>query len=274
MTVDPKLSRRSLFAIAGAGVVLAGCSRGTGQNDEKSAAVLGTNEPYGFNPHALPEGLSQVPFAPDYLTIVRIASPGAWRFSANHASFGIDDPASNTPEARLAQALRILRKVGPGRKFGALRPGKPDAEAKIYRRTDHGSDPDSGYDIDDFSKFEFASQHEIFVYYDSQDVTLEDANLLSFSHFLTAGAKRASMNDSFVVSRVPDDQLPANLKGKLIRIQNYNTIKEAGTFRRRDPAVATEKAEYSMNFHFTLPGVKPIPLVLDPDTGNGYGGQP
>lgn len=272
--MEQGISRRGLMAVAGASAVLASCG-GTSPSDNKSTVgIAGPNNPYGINPHAPPAALTNVAFAPDYVTVIRIDSPGAWRFTANHASFGID-AGNNTPEARLAQALRILRKTGPGKKLGTLRPGTPDGEDRIYRHPDHGNDPNAGYDRDDFRDFAFASQHELFVYYDNPDVTLQAGNLLSFSHFLVNGTDRADENDSFVVERVPDAQLPASLKGKLIRIKNYNAVKASdGTFRRRDPKVESDAARYSMNFHFTVPASRPIPMVLDPDVGNGYGGRP
>lgn len=246
----------------------------------------GINHPHGFDPHKLTNRPLPT-FQPDYITIIRVDSSGAWRFSANHASFGIDDPANNTPEARLAQALRILRKTGPGKKLGSLRPGMPDGEGKIYRHPDHGNDPNSGYDRDDFKDFGFSGQHEIFVYYDNRDVGLVNDNLVSFSPFRAKDQDPdspptsdpspplpAAPNDSFIVQRVFRRDIPASLGGQLIRIENYNTILENGAFRRRDPAAQSEAVTYSMNFHFILPASKPIPMVLDPDTGNGYGSRP
>lgn len=226
----------------------------------------------GIDPHDLARRPTNVSFAPAYITVIRIDSPGAWRISANHASFAIDDPAQNTPDARLAQALRILKKVIPGgggnrKKLSDLRPGQPNAEAKLYQRSD------GTFDRDDFVDLNFASQHEIFVYYDSADVTLDNDLLISFGPALSNGNPAAG-NDSFFVSRVDDSQLDGPLKGKLIRIENYNTIFDGSTFTPRPNNDASKAAKYSLSYHVTLPGRQPLPIVIDPDTGNGMGGQP
>lgn len=222
----------------------------------------------GLDPHDLSQRPATVAFAPSYVTIIVVSSPGAWRIGANHASFAIDNPADNTPGARLSQALRILKKVAPGRrKLSDLQPGKPDAEAKLFRRTD------GTFDRDDFVDLGFNSQHEIFVYYDSPDVTLDNDQLISFGATLSDGTPAAG-NDSFFVSRVADAELDGPLKGKLIRIENYNTIFDGSGFTPRpnnDPSMAVK---YALNYHVTLPGRQPLAIVIDPDTGGGMGNQP
>ena len=219
----------------------------------------------GIDPHDLSRRPANVAFTPSYLTIIVISSAGAWRLGANHASCGIDDPASNTPDARLAQALRILKKVVPGRrKLSDLQPGKPDAEAKLFRHND------GSYDRDDFVDLGFNSQHEIFVYFDSADVTLDNSQLISFGTKLSNGSPAAG-NDSFFVSRVADSVLDGPLKGKLIRIENYNTIFDGSSYTRRPTDDPSKAARYALNYHVTLPGRQPLPIIIDPDTGNGGG---
>ena len=222
----------------------------------------------GIDPHDLSHRPTNVAFVPSYVTIIVVGSAGAWRFGANHASFAIDNPADNTPSARLAQALRILKKVVPGRrKLSDLQPGKPDAEAKLYRRTD------GTFDRDDFLDLGFNSQHEVFVYYDSADVILDNDQLISFGATLSDGSPAAS-NDSFFVSRVADAALNGPLKGKLIRIENYNTIFDGSSFTPRPNNDVSKAVKYALNYHVTLPGRQPLPIVIDPDTGNGMGSQP
>ncbi len=222
----------------------------------------------GLDPHDLSRRPTNVAFAPGYVTIILVSSGGAWRIGANHASFGIDDPASNTPDSRLAQALRILKKVVPGRrKLSDLQPGKPDTEAKLYRRKD------GSYDRDDFVDLGFNSQHEIFVYYDSADVRLDNDQLISFGATLSDGTPAAG-NDSFFVSRVDDGELGGPLKGKLIRIENYNTIHDGSTFTPRPTDDPSKAVRYALNYHLTLPGKQALPIIIDPDTGNGGGNEP
>lgn len=222
----------------------------------------------GIDPHDLSRRPTTVAFVPSYVTIIVVDSAGAWRIGANHASFAIDNPADNTPSARLAQALRILKKVVPGRrKLSDLQPGKPDAEAKLYRRTD------GSFDRDDFVDLGFNSQHEVFVYYDSADVTLDNDQLISFGAKLSDGTPAAG-NDSYFVSRVPDAALDGPLKGKLIRIENYNTMFDGSSFTPRPNNDPSKAVKYALNYHVTLPGRQRLPIVIDPDTGGGMGNQP
>lgn len=222
----------------------------------------------GINPHDLSQRPTTVAFAPSYITIIVIGSAGAWRIGANHASFAIDNLADNTPGSRLSQALRILKKVVPGRrKLSDLQPGKPDAEAKLYRRTD------GTFDRDDFVDLGFNSQHEVFVYYESADVTLDNDQLISFGARLSDGSPAAG-NDSFFVSRVADAALDGPLKGKLIRIENYNTMFDGSSFTPRPNNDPSKAVKYALNYHVTLPGRQPLPIVIDPDTGSGMGNQP
>lgn len=222
----------------------------------------------GLDPHDLSRRPTNVAFAPSYVTVIMVSSGGAWRIGANHASFGVDNPADNTADARLAQALRILKKVVPGRrKLSDLQPGKPDTEAKLYRRKD------GSFDRDDFVDLGFNSQHEIFVYYDSADVTLDNRQLISFGATVSDGTP-AGGNDSFFVSRVDDGALDGPLKGKLIRIENYNTIFNGSSFTARPADDPSKAARYALNYHLTLPGRQPLAIVIDPDTGNGDGNEP
>ncbi len=270
-------SRRSALAAAGVGLVLAACDTagpGDGKSDKggkDATTALGRPAPYGFDPHSadaetkVREALGLSAFKPDFITLVRVYSDGAWQFGANHAAIA----AAADP---VAQAIAILAKtVRPGNGRRKFRDFGPDSNANdkenFHKRTK--VEPLGQVDFDDFESFGFGSRHEIFVHYDSPRVTLQEGNLISFSPFLNDG-KPADPNDSFFVRTVDTG---GRLKGPLIAIRNYFAKQdEDGRIVPRDAAV--DQATLALNLHFTLPGKLPMPMILDPTTGNGMGGEP
>jgi hypothetical protein len=269
------LSRRSALTAAGVGLILAACDKAGPAGDKNAAKALGTAlgrpAPYGFDPHSaeqektVREALGLSAFKPDFITLVRVYSDEAWQFGANHAAIA----AAADP---VAQAIAILAKtVRPGNGRRKFRDFGPDSNANdkesFHKRTKVA--PLGQVDFDDFESFGFGSQHEIFVHYDSPRVTLQEGNLISFSPFLNDG-KPADPNDSFFVRTVDTG---GRLKGPLIAIRNYFAKADKdGKIVPRDAAV--DKATLALNLHFTLPGKLPMPMILDPTTGNGMGGEP
>ncbi|MCZ8326111.1 MAG: hypothetical protein O9283_12685 [Sphingomonadaceae bacterium] len=269
------LSRRSALTAAGVGLILAACDKAGPDGDKNAAKALGTAlgrpEPYGFDPHSaeqektVREALGLSAFKPDFITLVRVYSDGAWQFGANHAAIA----AAADP---VAQAIAILAKtVRPGNGRRKFRDFGPDSNANdkenFHKRAK--VEPLGQVDFDDFESFGFGSRHEIFVHYDSPRVTLQEGNLISFSPYLNDG-KPAAPNDSFFVRTVDTG---GRLKGPLIAIRNYFAkVDTGGKILPRDAAV--DKATLALNLHFTLPGKLPMPMILDPTTGNGMGGEP
>jgi hypothetical protein len=277
------ISRRNMLAVAGAGLVVAACD-GKPEGEAKSSGPIkytGRPGPFGFEPHSADDeklvSSALGKFSPSYVTVVQVFSDGAWAFSANHAAIVAE------PDNTEAQALRILRKADrpapPGfrRKFRDFGPGSAAMDKEqFYRRAQHP--PTGSYDLDDFQSFGFASQHEIFVYFASRRATLQPDNLISFFPMLNDGTA-ADPNDSFFAREI---QNPAGLNGTLIAIRNYFAKaewNEDGTVKsivRRNPA--SDKATHALNLHFTLPaarpGLPPMPMIIDPTTGNGMGSEP
>jgi len=264
------LSRRSALTAAGVGLILAACDKAGSGGDKNATEVLGRPVPYGFDPHSaeqektVREALGLSAFKPDFITLVRVYSDGAWQFGANHAAIA----AAADP---VAQAIAILAKtVRPGNGRRKFRDFGPDSNANdkenFHKRAK--VEPLGQVDFDDFESFGFGSRHEIFVHYDSPRVTLQEGNLISFSPFLNDG-KPADPNDSFFVRTVDTG---GRLKGPLIAIRNYFAKEDNGKIVPRDAAV--DKATLALNLHFTLPGKLPMPMILDPTTGNGMGGEP
>ena len=267
---EPTVSRRNLMLATGAGLALAACDR-AGSNPPLTGAgknIEGIDPPRGDDSNG---ALPTAPFAPKFVTLVRISSDGAWDFSANHASF---DASGLTEAQRKTLATDIFKHFKgvhpPGnraiRKFGELKD-----QTKDYRiaERDH-----NGYDRMDFSQFTFGGQHEIYIWFDSKDVSLvrkaadQKLHLISMSHQRADGTTTDTNKSFYAMDFGPT---PAELKGPIIVVRNY--------FRNAsgNPVTAADgELKYSMNIFFKAKNKQKVDMtiILDPDTGNGVGFDP
>ena len=261
-----KLDRRSLVAVAGAGM-LAACSK------SKQSGPLNFNgrpEPYGLDPNipnmpnGLPAGLPS--FSPNWITLVRVSSSKAWEFEINHASF-----ASNgmNADARKDTAIAIFRKTLNGhQRWRFSSPNLNPLPASIYKRqTTYPGE----IDVPSFDKLGANQPTEIFVWYDDPRAELYADYFISFTPFNSEG-KPTKPNDSFFAARVTQPLLP----GPLVRIRNYFCDYDDPTHKFTPRAPGSTERLYSLNLHVKVPGSggKTIPLIIDPDTGNGSGWEP
>jgi hypothetical protein len=261
-----EVSRRNVIVLAGAGVLASACSGKPSGNDHRSPAEnRGHGDIYGSPPgKEKPVYLSPNPtncpmagYAPAFIAILFIDFPGGAKISVNHASFSTTDP-SPEGNGRLEQALKLIELRTNSARFSDLN------EPTIYPRTMGNK----GTDRVSFDDFDFKSQSELFIFFNSSDIELgKDRNwLISFTPYSSTGERRApnySYANAQVVTAI------GNLKGKLIRVENHVT----------DPfgcLLESTCAHYSMNIHFMMPlrdgGL--VPMVIDPDTGNGVGYEP
>jgi hypothetical protein len=224
---------------------------------------------YGLDPHSAADearvSAAVGGFDPAFVTIVRIHSDGAWHLGANHAAIA----RQGDPDE---QALAILAKtVRPGngrRRFREFGPGSNASDAENFHKRGRYA-PLGATDLDDFEAFGFASQHAIYIWFDSPRVSLKADELISFSRQLADGSP-ADPNDSFF-ARAIDPK--GRVSGPVIAIRNYFARQSAdGSIVPRD--AATDRAMHKLNLHFILPGKLPLPIVLDPSTGNGAGNEP
>lgn len=232
---------------------------------------------WGENPHDdHPTGLNQhyPAFTPNYIAALYLGLYPNWTVRVNHASYSL--PGADSA-ARLAKAASVLNDIvtsaNPNARFRDFQ-----ATQNPYRRVDNQQ-----YDSVNFEKFRFWHQNEIFIYLhqvglqagQATGLTLDPKMLISFGARLqetdaNGNHLPAEMNYSFFNARtVPTGVAAVDQVGKLIRIENFTTD-EYGDW------VTAVDQSYSMNVHFTIPGNDgiSIPMVFDPDTGNGTGNEP
>ncbi len=292
MSETTGISRRNAMMAAGVGMValtLTGCEAGNEPRAGKCNAPKpeGKFDPFGLEPNealwikqsgGLPKGLPA--FNPVYITLVTISSDHPWDLSVNQASFG--DMSGMTDAEREAMATFLFQdSLRNGKRFRNIpRTGKGPAGKpyQIYER-ERPAPPRSGdpkvVDIDGFEYFGSNQQVEIYFLIDAAPgtgVTIDPAALISFAQRTTKG-KDAAKNDRFFAREVSGHGLP----GFLIAVRNYYcTFDEASC--GFDPNPGPDEVLYAMNVHFALsgkgPNKDPIPMLIDPDTGNGMGWEP
>lgn len=241
--------------------------------------TLGRNLPWGREPNVVdwPEGNpADLPtFAPNYITLVRISSSEPWKISVNHASFEAKDNAEKPlgTDARKAKAIEIFNEIAPKdkpRKRLSAASGK-----KIYARKKGGHAGKT--DIVGFGEFGADQQTEIYIWIDAPTASIDKGYVISFSP-LTGTGENADPNDSFFAKGLTE----SIHGGPLIVVRNYFSTydDETKTFSSRISASATnpgtKPANYAMNIHLSVPGdgTEMIPIVIDPNTGNGGGLEP
>lgn len=253
------LSRRNLMLLAGAGATLAACkARGSGPGDQ---LMFGRWPTHGKPTKPGPKydtGASGPDFRPNWITLVHIDFPPSDMLTVNHACYYF--PKDEGERLRRAIHLFGLKRpaMGPKKRFAAL-----EGNDKPYKRFNQW------WDFDDFNKFGFASQHEIFFFFDSPHVTLDDDWLISFSPASDKGKPRDHNYSFFNTTSVPAVLHGGGTSvGSIVRVRNYFTDPSG---RSIDPDDTQKLQTYSMNLHFRY---KNIPMILDPDTGNGTGHEP
>lgn len=287
--IDIEFTRRNLIAAAGigvAGTALAGCnpngSKETGARmlGEKEVSALVTDfieqrgiNNYGDNPNAAPSG-SNVPFNPRFMVLVHMTSRGPWAINSNLAHFEF---AAADKNRRIEHASKImLNKLGKNHKrFRDEDRRKPYSP---YDRKPADPQPDFA-DAIEFAEFNFWRQHDLYIFYDHKPNEVQfDANqLVTFSQFQFGGAL-ADENHAFFNAEVVDPALTGQLasKGSLIRLENHYTVRQNNQYEllpegQQLPAGVAQ--HYKMNLIYVA-GSSGIPMLIDPEPGNGAGSGP
>lgn len=281
-----EISRRNLVALGGAGMALSACkvtSSPTTVEDNK-----GPSFHHGRLAHLdKPAGSNLPDFEPRYITAIYLqlgTKDNKHKMIARHgyAELPDDSPGSGKPtkDQKAIQALAEQELAEAKNPKGPWKRSN-DKPNKMWRRED------------DLEKLDFDSQNIIFIFLDHElneyrfDDRIEKgtgnattgtrANLVRFTAY--AGQADATEieynevepNNAFVNARLIDALETGPFKGKkILRLENwYVDNKGVGL-----PAMA--KLRYSMNLHLlaTTEGSKLIPLIIDPDTGNGMGNNP
>jgi hypothetical protein len=275
------VSRRNFVALAGAGVALAACGKDEDAASGNAACVTVEDDtvpgaansdykflgypaiPYGDDPHDRPA----YNFTPKFISILHVTDDGPWGYDINHAHFEIDE---NTDEAgRLSAAITRLQKkilaLPRKKRFGDI----TDQSLKPYVKKRYNVGEVCDYTK--LEKIEYNSQNELFIFIESKKIALENGKLISFSNGLSDGTKAEENHSFYWATLVPQAELGAiKNKGQMIRLRNY--------CRAADGTEQTDKPElkHSLNIHFgaTLKGGGFVPMVIDPNTGNGSGNEP
>jgi hypothetical protein len=296
MTDSSGFSRRSAIAITGigaAGLALAGCKE-IQESSGTKLKTLGKYEPYGVEPNLANLPDQKVPdefpeFKPDYITIVRISSRSEWGLTVNHASF---EAKYLNRDGRLKLANEIINYIA---QEGQKRMRLKSASAKFKNHKRSAGKFKDETDIISFAEFGSNQQVEIFVWLDDQspgnpatkgDVKIDPKYLISFSPMTFENAK-ANPNDSFFARKIEiidSNKIPLN--GAFFAIENYFCTFNEKTekYEVDEPQNSNDAPKmFAMNIHFTVPNtdeypqpdsLKRIPMVIDPDTGNGVGYEP
>lgn len=287
---DIELNRRNLIAAAGlaaAGTALAGCDL-IGGSEPKVAAISpkevagllgefvqdrGINN-YGHNPNDAPIGPT-VPFNPQYMAVIHMTSRGPWAINSNlaHFAFADQDKSKRIDHAgaillnKLTKNHKRFRDAGRGNAFSPFdrRPG--DARPEFA-------------DFLEFAEFDFLHQHDLYVFYEHKpgEVLFDPNQLVTFSQYQFGGAQ-ADENHAFFNAEVIDPAQTGQLagKGSLIRLENHYTVWNGSQYELIGPegqvlGAALDKS-YKMNLIYVA-GSSGLPVLIDPDPGNGMGGTP
>lgn len=261
-----RISRRNFVALAAASAAVSACSDGSDAKNAEAGAdakeCKGYPENYGDDPH---EPRTE-PFPIEFIGVVYIGSGNGWELTVNHAAFRVkttDDDA-----ARLAKAVKILEARGRNGRFKDLKNDLAPHPRK--NKTTNIPDVLDG-DNFDIKYFGFKSRNELFIYIDG-DVELTDNAMLSFTPFNHERVPRHP-NYAFYGAEQIDVAKLGKLKGRMISVRNYMTAAGGKPIGENEQ---TKSQEYAMSIHFTVPGSggMRIPIIVDPDTGNGQGNEP
>lgn len=278
------LSRRELVAMFGAGMAVSACAAQddnaaeNGANQHESLARASCDN-LGENPHKAPrpEFKANPPeFKPKYIAILCIELGNDWTMAVNHANFQLGEDELD-PELREKKALKALNESWP-----------KESKARNHFRLNKDNKPrlrSDGVTVDDhtdFNKFRFHREIELYIYlYHSSDnkTIAPEGRLLSFGSYMQETDSRkvplkAVGNCAYFNAKLVDlnNHEKLNKHGFMFKVENWSR-KPDGT------PVGAEEVRHSMNIHFSIPvntGNKIImmPMVFDPDTGNGTGNEP
>jgi len=265
------ITRRNLLGVTGAGLALSACNglRSSRRHDF-GFTPYGTSPDFGDSPTAPPPAGRK--FEPRHIALVHVEPLKDWEMLVNYTS--LDLSSGNTDETRLQRAADIFtakwNTVTSEKKarFRELKISKPNDYRDIHYFSKHGG----VYDYDDFENFKFESQTEIFFFFDSPHI--EFGSPLMAATQLTSNGSSCAPNYSFYGCVLVDENDPAlqglRGKGRILRVRNYVTDKEGKTI--------TTPVSYSLNIQLSVKndgaGGGRVPIIFDPDTGNGLGYEP
>jgi len=265
------ITRRNLLGVTGAGLALSACNGWwpSGQHDA-GVSTLGISPNFGDSPTAPPPANRK--FEPNHIALVHVEPLEDWAMSVNYTS--LDLRPGSTDETRLNRAAAVFtaksNTIVSGKKarFRELKLSNPNDYKDVHYFAQHGGVDD----YDDFLDFKFASQTEIFFFFDSPNIGF-GSPLIAATEMTSTGSP-CTKNYSFYGGALVDENDPVlrGLKGKgrILRIRNY-VMDEVGK-------TITKPVSYSLNIQLSVKnngaGGGRLPIIFDPDTGNGLGYEP
>lgn len=278
------ISRRDALVVAGATLALSACGEAstvqessirtpikTLSPDEVTAATEAYAQSLGLKKHGdgpnidYPhKGKPEFPtYAPDYFMIIFVGAYAPWSIYENHAVFKYQN---GKPADRFAEALKILKKkkAEPSKPFSNL--------GKVAEGRWPGQTTPAKRDHLQFDVLGFGSQHDIYIYFDHRspggkdeiqfDPTLE--NVIIFSEYHFSGTPTAK-NHSFYNLKKIEKTTSKLEEGTLFTLENWFTDDYG------KPINPGTQIHYKMNFLYTS---NTVPMLIDPDTGNGTSWEP
>lgn len=269
------LSRREVVLVGGAGLAASACMPGganalevTTKPDKANIAqrslYTAPCDVHGLDAHMNPvDGTPYTKaFRAPYICVIHINFSEPWKIWINYASFKMNGKYGD--DDRLGKAKEVLRE-----RFDTTTADRPARFSELRRHPTH-----NGSDKLDFRRFGFKSKHELFFFFESTDIELTDKMLVVFTRMSNLHPEIPNdENLSFINAEiVPEEEMEElHAKGRMFRMRNY--------MRDENGDIDWTKGhsrDYSMNIHFKIKaGTNAwVPMVIDPDTGNGTGHEP
>ncbi len=243
-------SRRGVLAMGVVAAILSACTPSS--TDGGGSPGITANGNYGDDPRKPGPGA----LVADYYSLVILRLNKDLKWEASHGSFN-SPSKDNEGEVRRA-LLAQLEGLAPNGDVQSLNPLPNSA----------------GYN---FENWGFGSSRRVYIYVDNPTVRFAKLDPLTFKSQSSLAlideeasrARKINPNKSFYGAK-SDDKFA---RGSLLYFENY--------FRTPDgkpiPVPATDKQYYSLSFNLLMDmqtGTKPLPVIVDPDTGNGMGWPP
>jgi hypothetical protein len=271
------LSRRDLMVMASATAAFAAkerCLR-DGQVPLDIEARRGFDDNWGQDPHGPPKYEKPVTpvYLPKFIAVAIVNFRKKWMVDVHHASFELAPQMATNPAYRCELAVALISWViKENKKLGELSSTQTGENDHLPYKRKYGNHA-GAFHISSFRDFSFLSQNEVFIFLRNKDIALNSKRLIRFTRYSDTNDEM-DLNYSFFNAKEATSACLGDLAkhGKLIRVENHVT--------NCDGSPTIEKTHYSMNVHFRM-RVKPegsereyIPMVIDPDTGNGAGNEP
>ena len=252
----------SVSMVLAAALAVSACEKGpegvAGGGGGANAAVV----PYGDNPaSAGPEKT----FAPNFFTVIYTKfGDGGSPLTARQAYFNVSDGQDD-----VQCAIEYLRSDGRAEKDCGLFTPTPESGLPAIRR--------------DFDDFLFGSRQRVYVFVDNENIAFNAKNPLTFQPFgafdnpFDAKSPTRDANRTFYSAAVGP---LGNSKSEGLYLENFFRNADGEPFKDGDKAT-----NYYLTFNLLFcRGGKPscdftdpkqvIPVLIDPDTGNGQGQEP